>query len=378
MSALVLRESINHVAAQLKNPHLDDIHELMVDEVFAARMDKVCELWYELRISPSPRPLNRYRYHKNKNKRKTKNRLYNQLYDEWCPKDLSPEAEAIIWNWAIRPDSFFFNQVATTPIVGPSDHSPEIATRSMLDSVCRLLNHLDTQFTVDSIRWRLLLCFLTEFVDEQIAGVSSTAEICLLLVQRKLVSPELEQTLAANLSKLLKAGRGYLSLAKELGGWGSLVHLPPFGRTTYEHHYHPAGQTYRFAIIQRLKMQVPKAANYKRQDDRNAYEVADALRQSEEIRPWSGGQETPTPLLAYRDDVTPIAPHRRLPRPAGQWVGSSPLWQDPRYPSPADQSRWDSGDLTPDGASTTQHSFITPNGDDCHLIFPGSPAPLVV
>lgn len=32
MSALVLRESINHVAAQLENPHLDDIHEFIFDE----------------------------------------------------------------------------------------------------------------------------------------------------------------------------------------------------------------------------------------------------------------------------------------------------------------------------------------------------------
>ncbi|KAF3012078.1 hypothetical protein E8E15_001514 [Penicillium rubens] len=411
MSALVLRESINHVAAQLENPHLDDIHEFIFDEEFAAEMDGVCELWNELRTSPSRPPLNRNRYGKNKsrrtneNKRKrSKNRLYNQLCDKWSPKNLSPEAEAIIWNWAIDPESFFFYRVATTPIVGPSDDSPEIATPSMLDSVCRLLNHLDTHITVDSIRWRLLLCFLVEFVDEQIAGVSGTADICLLLVQAKLVSPGLERTLAANLPKWLKAGRRYLSLANELGGWGALVLLPAFGRTTYEHHYHPIGQTYRSAIIQRLKMQVPKAANYKRQDDRNAYEVADALHQY-----WL--ENCPTSFLSYdpfevrgkptvcrrprNPDTPPRIPttssrrrgtHRapQTPPPAGGTMGGEfPLWQVPRDPSPAGQSRWDGGNLTPDGASTTQLSFISsdgiiPNGDDCRLIFPGSSAPLVV
>ncbi|KAJ5249428.1 hypothetical protein N7524_011744 [Penicillium chrysogenum] len=372
MSALVLRESINHVAAQLENPHLDDIHEFIFDEEFAAEMDGVCELWNELRTSPSRPPLNRNRYGKNKsrrtneNKRKrSKNRLYNQLCDKWSPKNLSPEAEAIIWNWAIDPESFFFYRVATTPIVGPSDDSPEIATPSMLDSVCRLLNHLDTHITVDSIRWRLLLCFLVEFVDEQIAGVSGTADICLLLVQAKLVSPGLERTLAANLPKWLKAGRRYLSLANELGGWGGSC-PPPCLRSDY---------TYRFAIIQRLKMQVPKAANYKRQDDRNAYEVADALHQY-----WL--ENCPTSFLSY--DPFEVRGKPTTPPPAGGTMGGEfPLWQVPRDPSPAGQSRWDGGNLTPDGASTTQLSFISsdgiiPNGDDCRLIFPGSSAPLVV
>jgi hypothetical protein len=341
---------------------------------FTTKLDEVCRLWNELRPGPSRPPLTR----------RSKNRLYNKLCGKWSPNDLSGEAEAIIWNWASDPDSFF----------RPSDHDPDISTHSMLDSVCRLLNHLQkTRTTVDPVRWRLLLCFLVEFVDEQIAGVSDPAEISLLLVQAKLVSPGLEQLLVVHLKKWLSAGRRYMSLANELGGLGALLVLPDFRPTYFEEHYHPTGGD-RPGIIQRLKGQVPGAASLKR-GDRDAYEVADTLRQHLRTKcPMSflscdpssrrgmsrktalirrprihraSRVRTPTPRrpTVYHPPGTP-SPTRR---PMSEFVH---LWQ---VPSSTGQSPWGGNVLTPDDASSTQLSF--PNEDDCHQIFPGSSAPLV-
>lgn len=268
----------------------------------------------------------------------------------------------------------------------------------MLDSVVRLLNRLDTEITVNHVRSRLLLCFLVEFVDEQIAGVSDTAEICRLLVQAKLVSPGVEPTLAASLPKWLGAGRRYMSLADELGGWGALLLLPNFAPTTYEHHYHPVGRRYRSLIIQRLRRKVPAAAREKRSGGPNAYEVADALRQHwrkerplsflscdpSRRRDRSAGQSTQRrrpgrgnarrgSTVDRRGRGSPQSP--QTPSVVSESMGEEvPSWQ---VPLPTAQSPWDGSDPERDDTSTTQLSFLA-QADDCRLIFPGSSAPLVV
>ncbi|KAJ6126068.1 hypothetical protein N7471_010561 [Penicillium samsonianum] len=199
-----------------------------------------------MRPGASRPPLNRYC--------RNENRLYNQLCEEWSPNDLSPEAFAIIWNWAIDPNSF--HQVATTPIVGPGDHDPDISTRSMLDSV---------------------------------------------------FSPGLEQMLAVNLLKWPKAGRRNMSLINELGGFGGGSSPPRL----------------RPEIIGRLK-----------RGDRNAYEVADALRQH-----WL--ENCPTSFLSCDPS------ERRGGREAVALVDG--------------QSPWGGNDLALDRASLTQLSFLSPN-----------------
>ncbi|KAJ5742610.1 uncharacterized protein N7511_011342 [Penicillium nucicola] len=367
MTADDLCDGILGMVARIRNQPPDELHELTYDNEFAAEVDKCERLWETALLRTLRFPFKR--------DRKGHNRLYERLCKDWTPNELGPEAEAVIWYWAIEPDTFF----APTPIVDP-DH----ATPCMLDSVCRLLNHLATQTKVDVVRWRLLLCFLVEFVDERITGTSNADHIVHLLIQAKLISPGVQHMLSVNLVKWPKAGRRYVSLANGLGGWGALVYLPAFAPSHYEEHYHPDGMD-QSRIIQCLQEQVPTTASLKR-NDWNAYEVANALRQHWRRKcPTSffhcdpcGHQGSARPRRVRRPRKrrqTPrngVYPPPRTPLPAmGEEVST---WQ---APSPMGQSPWGSGDPMPDRASP-QLSFLAPSDDDCRVFPTSSSTPLVI
>ncbi|KAJ6019802.1 hypothetical protein N7499_003097 [Penicillium canescens] len=286
------------------------------------------------------------------------NRLYENLCEKkWAPFELCQEAEETVWKWADNPDSFF--DYTTESTAG--------STPSMLDSVCRLLNHIEVQDQINTIRRRLLLCFLAEFVNERIQCAGTMGNMIALLVEANLVSPGSMQD--KQVRDWRTAGGKYLALGKELGGLGSILCIPPCAPSDYETHYHPRSKGHeREEIIQLLQEQVLPAARRKRQDGRNAYEVVDVLRKHWRKkcpkimfgRNLNGRQETSTTkhCRIRQSRTSPQTSRPGTPPPETRPPMDEMVLQW-RFPPSASQSPGDSSYLASGGVSPTQLSFLT-------------------
>ncbi|KAF4207292.1 hypothetical protein CNMCM8927_003566 [Aspergillus lentulus] len=200
------------------------------------------------------------------------NRLYSQLRKERKEhkvKVLEESAENEIWSWGVQPEKFYqCGSSAMAARTGPNSKP--------LDAIISLLTYLKSQMYVDVVRWRLSLLFIAETVDGKFADISDTEVLVDLLVQHSFISDESRGDAVRNLSIWLRAGRKYKVLADELGGRGALVYLPHYACTTYEEHFHPAGEDGR-GVIDILQRSVPDAAAQKRKCNLNAHSIADTI-----------------------------------------------------------------------------------------------------
>lgn len=310
------------------------------------------------------------------------NRVYNRLLRDAPAEELDDVAEHTIWNWVHDKDAFFHATARSSR--ADADSPASGASVRLLDSVCCLLEDLQTQERVDSVRWRLLLYFLARFVDEKIHDVRDAGAMAQLLADAGWISRGREEALARHLRNWLKAGRNYVELASALEGPGALIYLPLWGRTMWEHHCHPGGGWWS-QIVRLLRQRgVPTAAKRKRHDDRDAHQVVDALLQH-----WSqqcgisflSCRPSPTPPPSRplrrrgqkksRRGTVPDSPSAALTPPAAAAAaasslrGETPLWHISGCEPPSDDEM---NELTGFPNSTTELSFPGPSHEDCHVL----------
>jgi hypothetical protein len=140
--------------------------------------------------------------------------------------------------------------------------------------VCTLLNQVQDQNQINTIRTRLLLYFLALFVDKEIPFVRDINTVASLVVDKGLISEDLKK----NLPDWLRAGRRYVGLVDLLNaGLGILIFLPLLSPSTWESHC-PLTGMYVDSIKHKLKsMGVPEAANATRYGGRTGHDVVQEL-----------------------------------------------------------------------------------------------------
>lgn len=126
-----------------------------------------------------------------------------------------------IWGWYARPADFFD---WTQPISSLSEHG------RVLDPFFNFVLQLEDQALLNCVRWRICMSFIARLICVLGGGdgcrLSDKGAIMEKLVQSDLVSTCHRERLLPRLSDWNIAGKKYILLAEELGGFGAVIYLP--------------------------------------------------------------------------------------------------------------------------------------------------------
>jgi hypothetical protein len=143
--------------------------------------------------------------------------------------ELKEEWRTIIWGWASDPNSMF--NLALDPAT--DIENAEAPCSSTLSRIIQLLRRMDAELVVNTIRWRLLLMLVVEIIDRGFPGNRDKDDLAEQFRYLGIISDNVVDYFKENLENWLRGGRRYLALGSSLGGNGSVIYLPEFGRTTY-------------------------------------------------------------------------------------------------------------------------------------------------
>ncbi|KAJ5873633.1 uncharacterized protein N7473_013192 [Penicillium subrubescens] len=296
--------------------------------------------------------------------KKTRNRAILNFRNNLPVEKLKPETIESIWKWADDPASFFKeNDRTANPL-------PEAgALLTPLDSVCILLDHLETRVQLDRIRRRLLLYLLAWMVETRIQ-VGTHDDVASMLVQSHLISPVSQKSFAGNLRDWLARGRQYLHLAKRLGEEGeagAVIFLPMWkGESVWYHHSHVGGGNGAEIIAWLRASKVTEDAR-RTHEYRNVDGVVKTLSANEVVERLRAALDGN--LLVRHEMVSPSPP-----MPPGSRIRSSRQLPSPVIPSsPPTLGQQGGQELLPRQAMTLSQS--SPDAGSCTL---GEPSPSVI